>query len=174
MNRIYTALFVLLLTFSLNGKAHDKVEPVDSLEKILNFHFVSERLASSGLLHLKDYDYIKEYGFKHVINLIPGDQADERKRVESLGLSYDQIEIIWNDPTLENFETFVGLMKKYGNDKVYVHCQMNWRASSYLYLYRVTQLGVQKEVALKDLHRVWKPSETWQGFIDKVEFAYSK
>ena len=111
----------------------------EPFKAINNFHFVSEQLASSGRLENTDYDLIKAYGFRHVINLIPGVQLKERKHVESLGLSYEQIPVVWDDPTQENFQEFVKLMKAYDGDKVYVHCELNWRASTFVYLYRVTQ-----------------------------------
>ncbi len=174
MKFLKLVLLSLLMISIQSAHTHEKLAPVSSLEEIKNFHFVSSKLASSGLLHLDDYNHITQYGFKHVINLIPGDQAEERARVESLGLSYQQIEVIWDEPTLANFETFVKWMKSYQQNKVYVHCQLNWRASTFLYLYRVTQLGISKQKAIKDLHKIWTPSETWQDYINKVEFAYSK
>jgi len=146
--------------------------PDETYKSINNFHFVSEQLASSGMLELKDYDLIKTYGFKHVINLIPGVQLKERKHVESLGLSYEQIPVIWDEPTQENFQAFVKLMKSYDNDKVYVHCELNWRASTFVYLYRVTQLGISDEIAKKDLLSIWTPEPTWQAFIDDTIKAH--
>jgi len=137
---------------------------------IKNFHFVSKNLASSGLIKMEDYTHIKEHGFKHVINLIPGEQSIERERVESLGMTYQQIEVEWEEPTLENFEQFATLMNSYQNDKIYIHCEANYRASTFIYLYRIYELKVSHKIALEDLLKVWKPSKTWQDFIDKLEF----
>ena len=160
-------IFFFITSFMFNVSASNLD---DSLAKITNFHFVSKQLASSGLLALDDYKHIKQYGFKHVINLIPGDQTEERNRVESLGLSYEQIPVDWSEPTLQNFEDFAKLMKSYEQDKIYVHCEVNYRASTFVYLYRVTQLGVSQEKAKKDLLKIWQPSQTWQGYIEKVLF----
>jgi len=172
----YLTMSLLLTTLMFNQavNSQETLEPVSSKEEIKNFYSVSDRLASSGILHLKDYEHISNDGFKHVINLIPGDQTDERKRVQGLGLSYQQIEVIWDEPTLEDFETFVKYMKSYGDNKVYVHCQLNWRASTFVYLYRTTQLGVDKAKAEIDLLKVWKPNQTWQDYIEKIQFGYSK
>ncbi|MDQ7048419.1 MAG: protein tyrosine phosphatase family protein [Enterobacterales bacterium] len=142
----------------------------DSLHKITNFHFVSKDMASSGLIALDDYSLIKQYGFKHVINLIPGDQTEERNRVQSLGLSYQQIEVDWHEPSLEDFENFVSLMKSYGKDKIYVHCEANYRASTFLYLYRIIELKVPESIAEKDLLKIWTPSTSWADYIEKVKF----
>jgi protein tyrosine phosphatase (PTP) superfamily phosphohydrolase (DUF442 family) len=166
MKSLFIFCFIASFIFNVSATKLD-----DSLVKISNFHFVSEKLASSGLLDLGDYKHINQYGFKHVINLIPGDQAEERKTVESLGLSYEQIPVDWNEPTLQDFEDFVELMKKYGEDKIYIHCEANFRASTFVFLYRVTQLGVSQQTAKKDLMKIWHPSETWQGYIEKVLFA---
>lgn len=160
-------IFFFINFFMFNASASNLDE---SLAKITNFHFVSKQLASSGLLDLDNYKHIKQYGFKHVINLIPGDQTEERKTVETMGLSYEQIPVDWSEPTLQDFEDFVQLMKRYKGDKIYVHCEANFRASTFVYLYRVTQLGIGQEKAKKDLLKIWQPSETWQGFIEKVLF----
>lgn len=166
MRTLFIFCFITVFIFNASASSLD-----DSLAKITNFHFVSKQLASSGLLDLDNYKHIKQYGFEHVINLIPGDQTEERKTVETMGLSYEQIPVDWSEPTLQDFEDFVKLMKSYKGDKIYVHCEANFRASTFVYLYRVTQLGISLEEAKKDLLKIWQPSETWQGYIEKVLFA---
>ncbi len=165
--------FALLIFFSsfLLAEAQSNPKYLDSDFKTLsNFHFVSSDLASSGYLKMDEYQLIKQYGFKHVVNLIPGDQKEERNVVESHGLSYEQIQVDWSEPSLDDFESFTKLMKSYGVNKVYVHCQANYRASTFVYLHRVTNLGIKEEIAKKDLLKIWTPNTTWQGFIDKVLF----
>jgi len=166
-------LTIISLLFLTQAHASEELNKLSSeLHKITNFHFVSNKLASSGLLKLDAYKHIHQYGFKHVINLIPGNQTEERNRVKSLGLSYEQIEVDWAEPTLENFEIFIKLAKSYNGDKLYVHCEANYRASTFVYLYRVTQLGVSKEDAMKDLLKIWTPSLVWSDFIEKVLFDF--
>lgn len=145
---------------------------VNSMNEIKNFHFVSPELASSGMLELSDYQYIDDYGFKHVINLIPGLQIKEKSYVEKLGMTYQQIPVDWDEPTLQDFQKFVELMKSYGTDKVYVHCELNWRAASFVYLYRVTQSGVSIETAKNDLEVIWSPHDGWEKYIDEVISYY--
>jgi len=173
MKRINQLIYFLLLLScsALPALASDLNQ---SLAKIKNFHFVSNQLASSGLISMPDYAHIKEYGFKHVINLIPGDQSIEKARVESLGMSYQQIEVAWEEPTLDDFERFTKLMKSYKEDKIYVHCEANYRASTFIYLYRLLELNESQEKAQGDLLAVWKPSKTWLDFIEKLEFLTDK
>lgn len=170
MKKILITICILLLAIGGGLYAHS-VKPVDSMNEIKNFHFVSENLASSGMLTLEDYQYIKDYGFKHVINLLPGMQIKEKRRVESLGLSYQQISVDFSEPTLENFKEFSKLMQTYGEEKVFVHCQLNWRASAFVYLYRVTQMGISEEQAGKDLAVIWEPHHVWETFVkDTVKY----
>ena len=165
---------LILLVLAINIGVCSANPLNQSLHQIKNFKFVSENLASSGMLELSDYQYIKSYGFKHVINLIPGMQLKERRHVESLGLSYEQIPVDWHNPKLEDFQQFVRYMKSYGDDKTYIHCQLNWRASAFVYLYRVTQLGVDKKQAEKDLLAIWQPEDQWLTFVSDVLKAYQK
>jgi len=167
MKKLLSLLVLVLVTGITIASTRDK-----GFEKINNYHSVSENLASSGRLDLKEYQKIKDYGFEHVVNLIPGNQIKEQKHVESLGMSYEQIPVDWGNPKLSDFETFVSLMKSYGDDKVYVHCELNWRASSFVYLYRITQLGVSLDEAIKDLSLIWNPKDGWQEFIDATIAAY--
>jgi len=161
-------LLVLILAVSIAiASTRDK-----GFEQINNYHSISENLASSGMLELPEYQKIKDYGFKHVINLIPGNQMKERKYVESLDMTYEQIPVDWSNPKLSDFETFAELMKSYDDDKVYVHCQLNWRASSFVYLYRIIQLDVSIDEALQDLGAIWTPKDGWQEFIDATLAAY--
>lgn len=166
-------IVVVIAVILMAGKTESKAdETTKSLSQITNFYFVSKQLASSGLLEFDKYQDIKKYGFKHVINLIPGNQDKERAIVSSLGLSYKQIPVEWSEPTLENFEIFLKLMKKYSDEKIYVHCEANFRASTFVYLYRILELGLQDSEAKKDLLKIWTPSETWQDYIEKVKFSH--
>lgn len=166
--KILLLLLVLILSTGIAiATGRDK-----GFESIDNYHSVSENLASSGMLELDEYQKIKAYGFQHVVNLIPGNQLKERKYVESLDMTYEQIPVDWGNPKLSDFETFVDLMKSYGDDRVYVHCELNWRASSFVYLYRITQLGVSIDEALEDLTAIWQPKDGWQEFIDATFAAY--
>jgi len=162
---LFLFLSSILMSHSLLADQLD-----ESLHKITNFHFVSKNIASSGLIQLADYSLIKQYGFKHVINLIPGDQTEERKQVQALGLSYEQIEVDWHEPSLDDYEKFASLMNSYAKDKIYVHCQANYRASTFIYLYRTLELKQNKTEAKKDLLQVWTPSPSWSDYIKKVEF----
>lgn len=165
----FISILLFLTTLVCVGKP---VDIKNSLLQIKNFHFLSPQLASSGLISLDKYQVIKDYGFEHVVNLVPGNQDEERAKVLSLGLSYEQVPVDWSEPTLDDFERFLLLMAQYKGDKIYIHCEANYRASTFVYLYRLLALGISEQEADKDLALIWKPTETWQGFIDKAKFFY--
>lgn len=173
MNKLIS-IAAILFSCLLSSSSTLANEQSEAFQNINNFHFVSKQLASSGMLKLEDYEDIKDYGFKHVINLIPGMQLKEKRHVQSLGMSYEQIPVIWGTPTLDNFKQFSAFMKSYGDDKIYVHCELNWRASTFVYLYRVTQLNMSKEEAKQDLDHIWVPKEQWSDFIVSTLAHYKK
>ena len=53
-----------------------------------------------------------------------------------------------------------------------VHCQLNYRASAFSFLYRVLVLKTPVDQALLDLTGVWQPNDTWWTFINNVLQEY--
>jgi protein tyrosine phosphatase (PTP) superfamily phosphohydrolase (DUF442 family) len=140
-----------------------------TLTDIKNYTPLSEQFSSAGMLVAGDFQTLKDNGFQHIINLIPGDYSEEKNQVASLQMTFDQISVDWNNPSLENFQEFAVLMKQYQGHKVLVHCQMNYRASAFAYLHEVTQLGVEQQEAEKKMLSIWQPNETWAEFIKMVQ-----
>ena len=50
--------------------------------------------------------------------------------------------------------------------EVLVHCQINLRASSFTFLYRVLSLGEPPRVAYEAPSSVWVPHGPWRRLID--------
>lgn len=115
---------------------------------------------------------VADAGVQVVINLAlttsPGALPNEASVVESLGMKYIHIPVEWNSPTKQNLDDFFTVMDKYTEDKVLVHCQANYRASSFVMLYRVLRLGWKKEDAIPVMEKMWNPEDfpVWQKFID--------
>jgi len=145
----------------------------DSLESIKNFSLLSKRFASAGMPTETEFERVQQNGYQHIINLIPGDFSAEQKNISALGMSFDQIEVDWNEPTVEDFQHFVRLMKSYNQDKVLVHCRLNYRASTFAYLYQTTQLGIDESTAQSQMEAIWEPNDTWLEFISDVQKKYS-
>jgi len=63
---------------------------------------------------------------------------------------------------------FFTAMDEHKQEKVLVHCQANYRASSFIMLYRVLRLGWKEEDAIPIMERMRNPEDfpVWQKFID--------
>jgi protein tyrosine phosphatase (PTP) superfamily phosphohydrolase (DUF442 family) len=169
------ALFVMLLGVIHESKASENninVTKKSSLTQIKNFRLLSPTFASSGMPTTEEFSLVQQQGYQHIINLIPGDFSDEQQQIASLDMSFEQIAVDWHNPTLADFKRFVALMKTYQQDKVLLHCRLNYRASAFAYLYQTTQLGVDESSAKQDMLSVWQPEGVWLDYIKMIQHHY--
>ena len=85
--------------------------------------------------------------------------------LEELGLDYVHIPVIWDQPTKSDFYAFAGAMQREPNRRTLLHCQVNFRASAFSFLYRVIYQKVPVAEAKADMNTVWAPNETWRDLI---------
>jgi protein tyrosine phosphatase (PTP) superfamily phosphohydrolase (DUF442 family) len=143
------------------------------VKDIYNYWFLNEKLSSSGMPTAEQMKEVADAGVQVVINLAlktsPGALPNEDSVVESLGMKYIHIPVEWNNPTRQNLEDFFAALDEHKEDKVLVHCQANYRASSFIILYRVVRLGWKKEDAIPVMEKMWNPEDfpIWQKFIDE-------
>ncbi len=143
------------------------------MKDIYNYWFYDDKLSSSGMPTAEQMKEIAEEGVKVVINLALKTSRDalpdEDKLAESLDMEYIHIPVEWNSPTQQNLQDFFKAMNVHPNDKIHVHCQANYRASAFIMLYRVLQLGWKKEEAIPVMEKMWNPEDfpIWQRFIEE-------
>ena len=143
------------------------------MKDIYNYQFLNENLSTSGMPTAEQMKEVAEAGTQVVINLAPAIVKDalpnEDSLVKSLGMEYVHIPVEWNKPTKQNLEDFFAAMDEHQGEKVLVHCQANYRASSFVMLYRVLKLGWKKEEAIPVMEKMWNPEDfpVWQNFIDE-------
>jgi protein tyrosine phosphatase (PTP) superfamily phosphohydrolase (DUF442 family) len=142
------------------------------LEDIYNLLPLTQSLLSSGMPTADQMADVSCSGVQVVINLAMPDSEralpDEAHLVESLGMKYIAIPVVWDKPTRENLDDFMNAMDANKENKLLVHCQANYRATGFITLYRVLRLGWQRDKAFLDLRRVWDPEEypVWQKFLE--------
>lgn len=140
---------------------------------IMNFQQIDERLATSGQPQRAQFAMIAEAGYEAVINLaLPTSEGailDEGGLVTSAGMNYCHIPVEWQSPKLRQFQLFSRVMNALEDKNVWVHCALNMRASSFVYLYSVIHQGVDKSVARERMQNIWQPNEIWSDFILRVE-----
>jgi protein tyrosine phosphatase (PTP) superfamily phosphohydrolase (DUF442 family) len=120
----------------------------------------------------------KSLGYEMVINLAPpqsqGSLEQEAGMLGRQGLVYVNIPVNFAEPTAEDFRLFSEMMKLAAKKQVLVHCQVNLRASSFTFLYRVIHEGAVIEEAQEKLLSVWSPDPTWKKFIESILAAHGK
>ncbi len=187
MNKHFKTIILLLTLISSNSQSLvTTIPPAKSsavkdessqnsavlLSEIRNYRQLSPVFSSAGMPKLNELTSLKLNGFQHIINLIPGNFDDEQEKSIALNMSFEQIEVDWHEPKLADFQQFVELIKTYQQEKVLVHCRLNYRASAFAYLYQTTQLGVDESTARQEMHSVWQPEGTWLEFINTVKHHY--
>jgi protein tyrosine phosphatase (PTP) superfamily phosphohydrolase (DUF442 family) len=133
---------------------------------------ISPILVTSGQPSAEALAGLGAQGFEADIYLAPPTVGDAVKEeaviVGKQGLIFVNIPINFNNPTEKDFETFAGVMKGLGNRKVLVHCQIDLRASSMVFLYRVIVGKEDPHVAYKAVAQVWSPEGPWKRLIQDV------
>jgi protein tyrosine phosphatase (PTP) superfamily phosphohydrolase (DUF442 family) len=142
----------------------------NKIEDIYNFLKLSDAIATSGQPTPEQFQAIKEAGYQVIVNLALPESSnalkDEKQIVESQGMQYVHIPVVWEKPTIENVTEFFSVMEANADKQVFVHCAANMRVSAFIYLYRRVHEGISDEDAKKDLQKIWIPNEIWQNFID--------
>ncbi len=159
-------VFGFLLVIASLNLAADDVEGID------NYHQYNPNFSSSGQPTAEQLKALSEAGFKRVIYLAFTDNQSaieaEDRVVKSLGMDYLHIPVDFERPTLEDFEDFAAVLKRDKNIRTLLHCQVNLRASTFSFLYRVIYDGVPMAVAKSDLDGIWQPDRVWYQFIVAV------
>ncbi|MER3434199.1 MAG: phosphatase [Leptolyngbya sp. ERB_1_1] len=142
------------------------------MNSILNFVQINDRLATAGQPTIEQFTAIKNAGYSVIINLaVPTSEGaipNEREIVESLGMQYFHIPVVWDNPTIDDFNQFSTVMKTHADQSIFVHCAKNMRVSAFVYLYRRSHETISEEQAKADLNKIWQPNPTWQAFIQTV------
>ena len=143
---------------------------------IINYIAYSDVLASSGQPTAAQFQVQAEAGVQRVVYMAFTDHetslANEDRVVRDLGMAFVQVPVVWVNPTVEDFRLFAAVMAQGGDHKTLVHCQVNWRASSFSFLYRVIHDKVPMDDAVVDLTSIWTPTEPWRQFIVDVLDAH--
>ena len=161
---------MLVILFVFTG--YSKIAHAGDLAELINYREYSETLSSAGQPTEKQLQVVKEADFERVVYLAFSDHHDslptEDRMVKDLGMEYVHLPIDWDLPTVNDYTMFAGAMLASPDKKTLVHCQVNFRASSLSFLYRVLQEEVPMDQALEDLNTVWVPNETWKKLIFDV------
>jgi protein tyrosine phosphatase (PTP) superfamily phosphohydrolase (DUF442 family) len=145
-------------------------------DEIYNHHAIDESLSTAGQVTPEQAAVLGDAGFGLVVNLAVADaerNAEEGFRVTAQGVSYAQIPVVWEAPTLADLQLFFAVMDARAGRRTLVHCFANYRASAFTYLYRTLRLGVPEEEARAGLMAIWteeafREHPQWAAFLEEA------
>lgn len=133
---------------------------------------ITSRLVTSGQPSAEALAGLAAQGFEAVIYLAPPTVADavrdEALIVGRQGLLFVNIPIKFDSPTEKDFEAFTSVLSALSARKVLVHCQINLRASSMVFLHRVISRKEDPRVAYEAVTKVWSPDGPWKTLIQTL------
>lgn len=151
---------------------------MNPLSQIRNYYPLDERLASSGQPEAEQFQAIAEAGYEVVVNLaLPTSDnaiAQEGSLVSALGLSYVQVPVRWDAPSIADVLLFCTLMQAMSDKKIWVHCAWNMRVSCFFYLYRKHLLNLSERQARFPMSEIWEPEGIWRELVDAVDVHFAR
>ncbi len=130
---------------------------------------ITARLVTSGQPSAEALAGLAAQGFEAVIYLAPPTVSDavrdEALIVARQGLMFVNIPIKFNNPTEKDFEAFTSVLSALAPRKVLVHCQINLRASSMVFLHRVITAKEDPRIAYDAVAKVWSPDGEWKTLM---------
>lgn len=158
LNSRIVAVAVVACCWSVTAAAQSLAAP--------NVVVIGPNLVTSGQPTAQALATLSEQGFKAVIYLAPSSVSDavkdEPELVAKQGLEFIHIPIPFGSPTEAHFESLSSALQRLQGQKVLVHCQLNLRASTMVFLHRVINGKEDPSAAWESVTRVWSPEGPWK------------
>lgn len=130
---------------------------------------INERLVTSGQPTAEGLANLGKLGFQAVIYLAPSSVSDAVKEEPDLlraqGIEFVHIPIPFGAPTEAHYEELSSALMRLQGRKVLVHCQVNMRASTLVFLHRVIRNKEDPALAWEAVIRVWSPGGAWKRLV---------
>ena len=142
----------------------------DDMETIRNFVALTDRIGTAGQPTAGQFKIIADNGYGHVINLAmpdhPDSLANEGDLVTKQGMSYIHIPVPFDRPTPAHVRQFCGMMSVLSDEKVFVHCIMNYRVSVFMFHYLGKVLNLSEKKSKSIIFDSWQPNAVWQRALN--------
>ena len=171
MKTIFVAALLSLYAVSLTSRS-DVAQPNGNGLSLLNRIDYSPSLTTAGQPTEAELTLLASAGYERVIFLAftnhPKAVPHEDDIVRDLGLQFIHIPVEWESPRLADFEAFAAVMQTFAGGRTLVHCEVNFRASVFGFLYQVLYDGADVIEAMSLMQSIWVPNDTWEAFIVRV------
>ncbi len=159
-----------ILLGALLASAYAGVDAADFIAP--NVVVISPTLTTSGQPTAPALRALSKHGFEAVVFLVPAgvdsNVAGEDDMVKRQGIEFVHIPIKFGEPGPQHYAAFAGAMTRLTGKKVLVHCEINLRASSMVFLYRSIALKEDPSRAYESVAKVWSPRGPWKDFIQET------
>ena len=168
--RVIVALIAIVgMTGCTNGQS-DHAMHTSTDGKPVNYLKYSDDFASAGMPDAQFINTLASSGVDAVVNIAPPDShgslENEAELVAAASMTYLNIPVDWNAPTQHDVDQFLSFMQSRADESVFLHCQMNMRATAFAMLHRVINQGADPAAAENDMHQIWEPNRTWAELIN--------
>ena len=172
MKTMFVASLLCVLAGSLAVHTDAANSDEDNGFNLLNRIDYSPALTTSGQPTEAELKQIASAGYDRIIFLAfsnhPKAVAHEDDIARGLGLQFIHIPVEWDSPSLADFAAFAAVMQSHCSSRTLVHCEVNFRASVFGFLYQVLHEGADLDKALSQMQSIWVPNDTWEAFIVRV------
>jgi uncharacterized protein (TIGR01244 family) len=124
---------------------------------IRNFLKVSEDFCTAGQPRPEHFAELKAGGLKSVLNLRTPEEhraADEQASVETAGLRYFNIPVVFTNPQDEQVDAFLKLTDDAANRPMLIHCAAAVRVGAFFMIRRVLRDGWTWDAAREEARRI--------------------
>jgi protein tyrosine phosphatase (PTP) superfamily phosphohydrolase (DUF442 family) len=139
---------------------------------LLNRIEYSPSLTASGQPTAQELELAARSGYSRVIFLAFTNHQNALEHedviVKALDMAFIHIPVQWEAPSLADFDAFAAAMKVPTQQRTLLHCEVNFRASVFGFLYQVIYEAVPIDEAIAMMHAIWIPNEVWEDFIVQV------
>jgi protein tyrosine phosphatase (PTP) superfamily phosphohydrolase (DUF442 family) len=143
-------------------------------EAIFNYRRAGPRVIAGGQPTAEQLRAAAAEGVEVVVNISTNDPRyalpGEQELIESLGMTYHHLPVLWDAPQLADWEAFNALMNNLREQSVLVHCAANYRVSAFYALHALANGRWSADEAEQFIRSVWNPDEhpQWAAFIESV------
>lgn len=132
---------------------------------------ITSRLVTSGQPPASTLAQLASLGFQAVVYLAPNTVSNAVKSEPDLlkqqNVEFVHIPIPFSSPNAGHVAAVFSALQRLSDKKVLVHCEVNMRASSMVFLYRAIVLKEDPVHAYNSVTAVWSPRGPWRTLIQE-------